>query len=101
MFSTEIQFVFQLGVLIVLTRMGGYWLRRWLRLPGVLGELLIGIAIGPYALGQFHWPVIGRLFPISASGAPVSAEDVEFPCRVEAKLEHIIHAIRRLLVRLR
>ena len=27
-----VQFVFQLGVLIVLTRVGGYWLRRWLRL---------------------------------------------------------------------
>ena len=74
MFSTEIQFVFQLGVLIVLTRMGGYWLRRWLRLPGVLGELLVGMVIGPYALGQFHWPVIGQLFPISATGSPVSPE---------------------------
>ena len=50
MLSSEIRFVFELGVLIVFTRMGGYWLRRWLRLPGVIGELLVGMAIGPYAL---------------------------------------------------
>ncbi len=74
MFSTEIQFIFQLGILIVLTRMGGHWLRRWLHLPGVLGELIVGMLIGPYALGQFHWPFIGKLFPIAASGSPVSPE---------------------------
>ena len=74
MFSSEIQFIFQLGVLIVLTRMGGHWLRRWLRLPGVLGELLVGMIIGPYALGRFEWPIVGRLFPITAAGAPVSPE---------------------------
>ncbi len=74
MFSTEIQFIFQLGILIVFTRMGGFWLRRWLRLPGVLGELIVGMLIGPYALGQIHWPVIGQLFPFAAGGAPVSPE---------------------------
>lgn len=74
MFSTEIQFIFQLGILIVFTRMGGFWLRRWLRLPGVLGELIVGMIIGPYALGRFHWPLIGQLFPFAAGGAPVSPE---------------------------
>ena len=74
MLSTEIQFIFQLWILIVFTRIGGYWLRRWLRLPGVLGELIVGMIIGPYALGQFHWPLIGQLFPIGANGAPVTPE---------------------------
>ncbi len=74
MLATEIQFVFQLGILIVFTRVGGYWLRRWLRLPGVLGELIVGMLIGPYALGQFHWPLIGKLFPFGPGGAPVSPE---------------------------
>ena len=74
MFTPEIQFVFQLGILIVLTRMGGFWLRRWLRLPGVLGELLVGMAIGPYALGRFHWPIVGILFPLGPNGSPVSSE---------------------------
>ncbi len=74
MVAPEIQFVFQLGILIVLTRMGGHWLRRWLRLPGVLGELMVGMLVGPYALGQFHWPLIGPLFPFGPGGSPVSPE---------------------------
>ena len=69
-----VQFVFQLGVLIVLTRIGGYWLRRWLRLPGVLGELIVGMIIGPYALGRFAWPGLGHLFGLAADGAAVSPE---------------------------
>lgn len=74
MLASEIQFVFQLGILIVFTRVGGFWLRRWLRLPGVLGELIVGMLIGPYALGQLHWPLIGKLFPFGPGGAPVSPE---------------------------
>jgi Kef-type K+ transport system membrane component KefB len=69
-----VQFVFQLGVLIVLTRVGGYWLRRWLRLPGVLGELIVGMLIGPYALGRFAWPGLGHLFGLAAGGEAVSPE---------------------------
>lgn len=64
-----VRFILQLGVLIVFTRLGGYWLRRWLRLPGVLGELIVGIGIGPYALGQFHLPGFGPLFRLAESGA--------------------------------
>ena len=69
-----IQFIFQLGILIVFTRLGGYWLRRWLRLPGVLGELLVGMVIGPYALGQFNWPLFGHLFALSPAGEAISPE---------------------------
>ena len=36
MLSTEIQFIFQLGILIVFTRIGGYWLRRWLHMNRLL-----------------------------------------------------------------
>ena len=71
-----VQFVFQLGVLIVLTRVGGYWLRRWLRLPGVLGELIVGMLIGPYALGRFAWPGLGHLFGLAPGGAAVSPRRV-------------------------
>ncbi|NCA83653.1 MAG: cation:proton antiporter [Opitutae bacterium] len=69
-----IQFIFQLGILIVFTRLGGYWLRRWLRLPGVLGELLVGMVIGPYALGQFNWPFFGHLFALTPAGEAISPE---------------------------
>lgn len=69
-----VQFIFQLGILIVFTRLGGYWLRRWLRLPGVIGELLVGMVIGPYALGRFAWPFVGRLFALAPDGAAVTPE---------------------------
>ena len=74
MVSSEVQFIFQLGILIVCARLGGHWLRRWLNLPGVLGELLVGMLIGPYALGHLHWPLIGTIFPLTASGQAVSSE---------------------------
>jgi Kef-type K+ transport system membrane component KefB len=64
-----VRFIFQLGFLIVFTRIGGFWLRRWLRLPGVLGELITGMVIGPYALGRFGWPIVGHIFSLSESGA--------------------------------
>ena len=74
MFSSEIQFIFQLGILLVCTRIGGHWLRRWFRLPGVLGELITGMAVGPYALGQLNWPLVGHLFSASPAGEAVSPE---------------------------
>lgn len=64
-----VRFILQLGALIVLTRLGGFWLRRWLRLPGVLGELLTGMVIGPYALGRIDWPIVGSLFRLTETGA--------------------------------
>ena len=67
-FHPMVQFILQLGILIVFTRIGGHWLRRWLRLPGVLGELIVGMVIGPYALGQFQWPIVGHLFPLAEAG---------------------------------
>lgn len=74
MISSELQFILQLGILIVFTRLGGHWLRRWLNLPGVLGELIVGMIIGPYALGHIEWPVIGALFPVATTGHAVSSE---------------------------
>lgn len=64
-----VRFILQLGLLIICTRLGGFWLRRWLRLPGVLGELLTGMIIGPYALGRFSWPVFGTIFGLTEVGA--------------------------------
>ncbi|MDR0993244.1 MAG: cation:proton antiporter [Verrucomicrobiota bacterium] len=72
--SPSVQFILQLGLLIVFTRIGGYWLRRWFRLPGVIGELLVGVGIGPYALGKYSWPLVGRLFGLAADGGAVSPE---------------------------
>ncbi|HQF21007.1 MAG TPA: cation:proton antiporter [Kiritimatiellia bacterium] len=74
MFSSELKFIVQLGILIVFTRIGGHWLRRWLRLPGVLGELIVGMLIGPYALGKISWPWVGAMFPPLTGAMPISTE---------------------------
>ncbi len=44
--------VLQLGVILILAKLGGEIFTRYLKLPAVIGELLIGVAIGPFALGD-------------------------------------------------
>ena len=66
--------VIQIGALLFAVKAGGLLAQR-LRIPGVLGELLVGVAIGPYALGGLPLPgfphglfgtgVVGSLVPVS------------------------------------
>ncbi len=69
--------VFQLAVIIFAVRIGGGIVKR-LKMPSVLGELISGIVIGPYLLGNIPIPFIGLphgLFPKPiAGGFPVSTE---------------------------
>lgn len=67
--------VFQLAVIIFAARAGGGLMRR-LKLPGVLGELLSGVIIGPYFLGHIPLPWLNLphgVFP-RIEGFPVSTE---------------------------
>jgi Kef-type K+ transport system membrane component KefB len=71
--------VLQLSIILVAAKVGGEIFERWLKQPSVLGELLAGVAIGPYALGGVELPLIGALFGHGAeAGAatviPVSNE---------------------------
>jgi len=51
------QFVLQLGVIVIAAKVCGELVERYLKQPGVLGELAAGIIIGPYALGGLiHLP---------------------------------------------
>ena len=65
----------QIGLIIVLARLFGM-LATKCRIPSVMGELLAGILIGPYALGSVPLPLHGMehgLFPLSTAviGIPV------------------------------
>ncbi len=63
--SRMMMLAIQLGILLFAARLGRMWFERW-KLPGVLGEVAIGIAIGPYALGGWPLPALGfpqGLFP--------------------------------------
>jgi Kef-type K+ transport system membrane component KefB/mannitol/fructose-specific phosphotransferase system IIA component (Ntr-type) len=55
----------QLGVILLAARLGNIFFEK-IKMPGVLGELVAGIILGPYALG--HIPIYGfsqGLFEIS------------------------------------
>ena len=66
--------VIQIGALLFAVKAGGLLAQRF-RIPGVLGELLVGVAIGPYALGGLALPgfphglfgtgLVGALVPVS------------------------------------
>ncbi|MDA8218782.1 MAG: cation:proton antiporter [Dehalococcoidales bacterium] len=70
----------QLSVILIAAKIGGEIFERWLKQPSVLGELLAGVAIGPFALGGLDVPMIGAMFghvvaePGEAAVIPVSTE---------------------------
>ncbi|MCA9771115.1 MAG: cation:proton antiporter [Myxococcales bacterium] len=67
----------QLSVIMFAAKIGGELCERYLKQPGVLGELVIGMVIGPFALGGMI-PTPGMheaLFHASGEGpVPVSVE---------------------------
>ncbi len=71
--------VLQLAVILFAAKVGGELMERVFKQPGVLGELLAGVIIGPYALGGIELPFIGAIFGhVAAPGVttviPVSNE---------------------------
>lgn len=70
--STQItQFIFQLAIIIFAARLGGMAAEA-ISQPSVLGELIVGIIIGPFALGAIPLPGFpSGLFSIN-NGEPIS-----------------------------
>ena len=52
----------QIAVILVAAKLGGELFERVLRMPAVLGELAVGILIGPFALGGVDLGGVGPLF---------------------------------------
>ncbi|MCU0612466.1 MAG: cation:proton antiporter [Candidatus Eisenbacteria bacterium] len=71
-----VQLVLQLAIVIFAAKFVGELVERRLHQPAVLGELIAGTIIGPYALGSIHLPGIGPLFPRPdpTAALPVSPE---------------------------
>src|SRR6056297_574947 len=66
--------VIQLAIIIIVAKIGGYCAQRFLKMPSVLGELISGMIIGPYALGSvISIPDFGPIFTEHA-GFAASAE---------------------------
>ena len=73
---------FQLAAILVAAKILGELCDRYLKIPSVIGELLAGVIIGPFALGQFALPNdFGPLFPLpegyGLTGGPVIPVSVE------------------------
>lgn len=67
--------VLQLAVIIIAARIFGILFNRYLKQPRVLGELVAGMIIGPYALGAVTLPGLGQpLFPALDTVMPVTPE---------------------------
>ncbi len=69
-----VELVFQVGVIVFAAHLGGIWISK-IKMPSVLGELLIGILIGPYLLGGVtFWGFPHGLFPLTGGAIPISPE---------------------------
>ena len=64
----------QLGVILLATKLNGWFFSRKLKQPKVLGELVAGMAIGPFLLGAIPLGSLGPLFPVVEGTIPVSPE---------------------------
>ncbi len=78
---TEILIVLliQLSIILLAAKIAGELATRFLKIPAVLAELGVGVAIGPFALGGLSFFGVGPLFPIplvdgKPSPIPVSNE---------------------------
>jgi len=67
--------VLQLAIIIVASRILGWFFQNKLKQPRVLGELASGMIIGPYALGSIEFSGLhGAIFPLPGTTLPVSPE---------------------------
>lgn len=72
------ELVFQLAIIIFAVKLAGKIFRK-IKVPTVLGELLVGIIIGPYALGSISLPGFEHgLFPLNSASLAVSPELYSF-----------------------
>ena len=59
--------MFQLAIILAAAKIGGEIAERFLKIPSVLGELAVGILIGPFALGSIDIWNYGPMFPVEHS----------------------------------
>lgn len=69
-------FIFQLGIIIFAAKISGMLFEK-MRLPGTLGEISVGMLIGPYFLGSLPLSILGfpdGIFPLQTGSIPITNE---------------------------
>ena len=61
--STVPVFFLQMFIILATCRLLGWLVRRWLRQPQVIGEMIAGVVLGPSLLGQLSPDIQAFLFP--------------------------------------
>lgn len=61
-------FAIQLAVIVMAAKLFGRVCERFLKQPSVIGEVLAGVVVGPFALGGIPLPWVGPLFPLGHGG---------------------------------
>jgi len=68
MLTSDTRFLIELALIVIMAKVAGRITSRFLKQPAVIGELLVGIIIGPYALGSLSVLSLGPVFPTGADG---------------------------------
>ena len=72
-------FLLQLATIFLVAKLSGEITVRWLRQPAVLGELVAGMILGPYALGSvIGIPGHGALFPLANAAGSIPIDQTLF-----------------------
>jgi Kef-type K+ transport system membrane component KefB len=90
-----LQFLLVLAIVVVAAKGSGYLSTR-LGQPAVLGELLVGLVLGPTVLDMLHWPVFGggHLGEIISHLAHLGVLFLMFMAGLEVDLEAMMRAGR-------
>jgi Kef-type K+ transport system membrane component KefB len=93
--SPFLQFALAVAIIVTAAKASGYVSNR-LGQPAVLGELLVGLLLGPTVLDMLHWPVFGdaHLGETLALLAEMGVLLLMFIAGLEVDLESIIEAGR-------
>jgi Kef-type K+ transport system membrane component KefB len=89
------QFLLALTIIVIAAKSSGYLSTR-LGQPAVLGELLVGLILGPTVLDMLHWPVFGdeHLGEILSHLAHLGVLFLMFIAGLEVDLKAMVHTGR-------